>query len=1132
MSGVLATGKDILRTALEISLQTLETLIDSIVFSWRAQYYCDAVGLPPELGANEWTSSVASLRSRMEATDDPTAYAQIAKDAAVLLNAIGGALAKKPGGGSIDPTDAMYRVLLPVLLAVSADPRSGKVTNSAARLFYVALAGLSLVDQRIQDSYPQGLVEARFLSVLHDLAVKAGWVQDKNQPQPGSVDWPPILTDVVALAFVLLTYTIPGFKNRFKFETWPERSRRWSYWWYGFDHPPIAGFEQAQSLAELSFTAVFAPKAAPFDETRFDNAPEPQRPPEPQALAMITLVPVTKTVDPNGKGEIFIQIESFSQIEADIGEGWKFKLGETPSFGALISTSNITPIGDVGFTFEISKEWPDTQSSTTDDGTIAFRATQIGIGAQVDLEDLGGWAQIEKGELAISGGTWLNDYIPKLRFTFDLQAQAAVRGGIQFTGGAGGDVLIPVNLRIPFIVGALTVQAVRIRAFLGADDQSTGFSLQGTVNVSVELFAILTIVVSGLGASYDLGTAPQGDGNFSGVMKHGWNPVIPTGAGLSIGVWKISGGGALFYDPVKEILSGALELDIADKLVVKGIGLYQRPTAQAVKSWLALVTVEVPSYFPAVQLAGLGLLYGSDRATCTQAFLAAVGNGNLSALLFGSDLIKNAASFIASLETLFPAKEGVTVLGFLAKLTALSEMISLSVGVIFEFSNQGLIHTYVIGRLVAVCPAPTAGVKIDPKKVPIYIQADGVALWDSATDTLDLRIQLNNSRIWGGELTGGVGIFYGPKRSDVPIQGTYISVGGFHPDYQPPSGLYVPARLTLTVSKGDHFKLQVTSYFAFTPTSVQTGIGGLLEAHLYGFGIRGAFNLDILIGFDGNYSVGASASVELLLGSETLAAVAFAGKLTGTGPTVLSGKVSVQFLFWSLSKSGSLQITGDDEAAPPQPDVAAALAASVSAPANWENTGAPGLTLSDAKRDGVWLSPNAPMRLRQAVVPLNTPIVRFGAVRLNAPQTLTLSLAAGAATTLQNDFALGMFLDLSQEEQLSGEGFESRDAGLEFTRTLSAGPAITTQDDFEEIMLDPMARPAKPAGFVISVGILQLATIFTTSSASPAAVAIRRERFTVVDATLNPQKTAVTMFEARTSLKAGWMIVPEAEVHA
>jgi hypothetical protein len=1127
MSGVLATGEDILRTALEVTIDTLEALVKSVFVSWHAHDYCDKVGLPPTEGAAEWGSSVSDLRKRMEATDDPTAYAQIAKDAMVLLNAIGAALKGQPGAP--DPVDVMYRALVPILLKITADPRSGKVPNSKAATLYLLLSALALVDQRIQDSYAQGLVEMRFMAVARDLAAKAGWIAStggtKEEP-----DWPPILTDAVAVAFVLSTFAMPWFKNLFKIESWPERSRRWSYWWYGFDHPQIAGFEQAQSMAERSFTAVFRFPAPDFTPDRFDTL-EPQRPPEPQALLMFTLVPVPKAIDPNGKGEIFIQAEAFGEVEKDLGEGWVFKCGATPSFGLLISKSGAQAFGDAGVTFEISKEWPDTQSSTSDDGTLAFRATKIGLGMQGDAQDLAAWAKIEKGELAISGGHWLNDYVPKLRFTFDLEARAAVRGGIEFTGGAGGDVLIPVNVRIPFLVGDLTVQAIRVRAFLGSDNQSTGFSLQGAANLSAELFGILTVQVSGLGASYDVGTAPQGDGNFAGVMKHGWNPVIPTGAGLSIDAWRIKGGGALFYDSVKDILSGAIELNIADKVDVKGIGLYQRATASAPKSWLALVTVEVPSYFPAVQLEGLGLLYGSDRQTCTQAFLTAVGNGNLSALLFGSDLIKNAPSFIAALETLFPAKEGVSVLGFLAKFTALSEMLSLSVGVIFEYSSSSLIHTYVIGRLVAVCPTPISGVKIDPKKVPIYIQADGVALWDSATDTLDLRIQLNNSRIWGGELTGGVEIYYGPNRTGVAIQGTYVSVGGFHPDYKPPS-LYVPGRLMLTVSKGDHLKIQVTAYFAYTPTSLQAGIGGLLEAHLYGFGIRGAFNIDILIGFDGNYSVGASASVELLLGSETIAAVAFNGKLTGMGPTVLSGSVSVSFLFWTLSKSGSLQITDDDQSSPPQPDVAAALAASVSVARNWENSGSQGLTLSDAKRDGVWLSPSGPLRFRQAVVPLNIPIQRFGSVVLDAPQTLTLSATNAGPQPLQNDFALGMFLDLSQEEILSGEGFESRDAGLEISRPLTAGLVVTTSDDFEEILLDPEARPAKPTGFMLTGVIVQLASVFVSSAPAPRPVSVRGERFTVVDSTLAPQKASITMFEARTSLQARWQIVPEVEAKA
>jgi hypothetical protein len=211
MSGLLVTGKEILRTALEVTLETLETLVSSVFISWHAEDYCDKVGLPPTEGAAEWTSSVSDLRKRMEATDDPTAYAQITKDAMVLIDAIGGAFADH-GSAPVDPADVLYRALLPILLKVTADPRSGKVTNSKAATLYVVLSALALVDQRLQDSYAPGLVEMRFMAVARDLAAKAGWIVSADGKKE-EADWPPILTDAIAVAFVLATYTVPHFKN-------------------------------------------------------------------------------------------------------------------------------------------------------------------------------------------------------------------------------------------------------------------------------------------------------------------------------------------------------------------------------------------------------------------------------------------------------------------------------------------------------------------------------------------------------------------------------------------------------------------------------------------------------------------------------------------------------------------------------------------------------------------------------------------------------------------------------------------------------------------------------------------------------------------------------------------------------
>ena len=66
------------------------------------------------------------------------------------------------------------------------------------------------------------------------------------------------------------------------------------------------------------------------------------------------------------------------------------------------------------------------------------------------------------------------------------------------------------------------------------------------------------------------------------------------------------------------------------------------------------------------------------------------------------------------------------------------------------------------------------------------------------------------------------------------------------------------------------------------------------------------------------------------------------------------------------------------------------MLSAISAPANWDTGDTDGLKLVDRERDGVWLSPTAPLRMTQPVVPLDVPIERYGAQRLAAPQTFTV----------------------------------------------------------------------------------------------------------------------------------------------
>jgi hypothetical protein len=342
----------------------------------------------------------------------------------------------------------------------------------------------------------------------------------------------------------------------------------------------------------------------------------------------------------------------------------------------------------------------------------------------------------------------------------------------------------------------------------------------------------------------------------------------------------------------------------------------------------------------------------------------------------------------------------------------------------------------------------------------------------------------------------------------------------------------VPPRLALTLSKGDHLKLEMRAYAAFTPSSLQFGVAGSLLAQMYGFSIRGLLTLDVLIAFDGVFNVRLEFSVELRVGSQSIAAVRFVGTLVGFSPTILAGKAEVKFLFFTLSVHGSLPIHGGDSD-DGGVDVTGTVAAAIAQPSSWNAGGAPGLTLTDRTRDGVWLSPSKPLRLSQSVVPLDIPIQRFGSVRLRAPQTIIIEHVADEATLLpttpvQGEFALGMFLDLTQEEMLAQRGFETRDAGVEVTRPIVAGGAIDLSDEFEEILVDPKQRPATPP----PVLVFEVWSVFASIAAMAperAPAHVRRERFAVVNAALQPLRAGQTYFEARAALADGLQLVPEGE---
>src|SRR5262245_61063215 len=189
--------------------------------------------------------------------------------------------------------------------------------------------------------------------------------------------------------------------------------------------------------------------------------------------------------------------------------------------------------------------------------------------------------------------------------------------------------------------------------------------------------------------------------------------------------------------------------------------------------------------------------------------------------MFPDDPLGKATQYLAALERLFPTQKDASVIGLSAKLSGFGGMLTLDLGVLLDFHSSTLRRVYIVAQFVGLLRKPKPGETIDPLTQPFRILADGVASYDTKDDARHPRIQLRNSRIWAGELTGGASLFHGSPETDSTRRGTYISIGGFHPDYVPPGNkIFVPERLALTLSKGDHLKIQAQAYAAFTPSSL------------------------------------------------------------------------------------------------------------------------------------------------------------------------------------------------------------------------------------------------------------------------------------------------------------------------
>jgi hypothetical protein len=757
------------------------------------------------------------------------------------------------------------------------------------------------------------------------------------------------------------------------------------------------------------------------------------RPDELQGLALALV--------PSAGGELTIPVSNQLELKlaaaAQVGTGASLILRPDRGADVVLDMDSATGTkltgGSVAATLTWSAaDWEKPNGASAPGGTqITARSISFGLGAEVGNAKTDVYAEvnIEDGKLIVAPSTddgLLSSILPKdgLNASFSLGVRWS-QDGLHFRGAAGLSTTLPLSVSI----GPLLLQSFTIQAEVDQDKLSAAAGVTASLGLGP-----VEITVEGIGIS---ATVQSTAGNLGPIdVDVSFKP--PTGAGLAVKAPVVSGGGFLRFDPQKGEYSGVLELEIAEKISVKGVALLSTKMPGGGKGYSLVIIIFVEGFTPiqlgfGFALIGIGGLLAINRTFDAEALRSGLKSHALDSVMFPADPVRNAPQIISNLNHLFPPASGHHLFGPMVQLAwGTPPLITADVALVLEIGARR--RLLILAQVLSVLP------RRDHELVRLQMDAVGVIDFDQSTASLDAT--LHDSRLLNKfALTGDMAMRL--KWESSP--NFALAVGGLHPAFNPPPNFPKLERITINLSNGDNPRLRCESYFALTSNTVQFGARAELFASAAGFSVHGEIGYDVLIQFDPfSFLADFQAQLQLKRGSTNLFKVELKGSLAGPRPLHVQGKATFSILWWDFSvRIDKVLVEGEKPPLPEPIDVLPRLKEALGNSANW-TTKLPAaqrplvqLRVDPTTTADVLLHPLGTLSIKQGVVPLNVDISRFG----QAPPagTSRFSITAvnlgGTQETpapVKDFFAPAQFIELSDNEKLSRPSFESMEAGITF----------------------------------------------------------------------------------------------------
>jgi hypothetical protein len=644
-----------------------------------------------------------------------------------------------------------------------------------------------------------------------------------------------------------------------------------------------------------------------------------------------------------------------------------------------------------------------------------FTATAEGPRGDLIVE-----AEAKQGALVVSlasADSFLGRFLPtSTTITFDVAARWTQADGLTLRGGAGLALAVPLTVRI----GPIGLDRLDLAFQVGAT-----LTVQGRLTGGLEL-GPLSATVDGIGAAASFAFKQGNLGPVDLTLRF----LPPRGLGLELEAGPLEGGGFIAYDEATGRYSGVLRLQ-AGTIGLTALGLLDTRLPGGRPGFAMLAILQ--GRFPPIQvgfgiaLTGVGGLIGLNRRLDVDALRQRFASGAAGRILDPEDPIRNAPVLLTELDATFPVHEGSTIVGPTLQMTWI-DLVKVDLGLFLEL--PGPTRVALLGSARAVIANPSGG------KPYLQIRLDILGVLDFNKRTLEFDAVLVDSQLLGlFELTGGAAFRLSWGHEPYIV----LTVGGFHPSYDPAPLTFPPSLTRVALTRGkrsDVLYLRFEAYFAITTNTLQFGAALEVVVNAGPFTAEGFLGFDALIRFTPFYfEFSFRASLRISAFGITLAGVRVAGKLSGPGPVTFTGTISIEILFFEISWSGTITIgSKTPPAIATVPRALGPLGEELRDPANLEGGGSsdprvrlappgPGTTLPVLAPSGrlVWSQKRAPLGLLLQRFE-NAPLERQEAITASGPQV---------TGQVSDWFAPGSFAELGDSDALNQRAFQRLQAGVQ-----------------------------------------------------------------------------------------------------